>query len=199
MKLNRNKPVDFPSTRYAIKATEGCINTTTDMNDDISQHDFDKWPWSPVDIAIDLIEYHKDLSHGFVEAAKAVIGIEALLNAYVDGDVSLILLATPNGVASKVVIRELSRYECLEDLSDTLMEVASNIILEATDEFIRVRMNNHWLNDSPVQVPISGGPRKLVGVERISCRDSILASEEIREFVDLVAEAVFTLIDEINK
>lgn len=198
MKLNKNKPMDLVSTKYAISTTEGCINATTDMIDDISQHDFTQGLWSPVDIAIDLIEYHKNLSNGFVEAAKAVIGIESLINAYSNGDVSLILITTPTGVASKVVINDIARYECREDLSDTLMEVVANIILETTDEFIRVRMSNHWLNDSPIQVPIPGGPRKLVGVGRVSFRESIMKSEEIREFVDFTADAIFTLIDEIK-
>lgn len=198
MKLNKNKTVDLVSTRYAFSATEGCINATTDMIGDVSEHDFSQGLWSPVDIAIDLIEYQKNSFCELVEAAKVVIGIEALINAYSDGEVSLILLTNPNGVASKVVIKGLTQYECPEDLSDTLMEVVANIILEATDEFIRVRKNNHWLDDSPVQVPIPGGPRKLVGLERISFRESILASEEIREFVDLVAEAVFTVFDEIE-
>lgn len=198
MKLNQNNPVNCVYTKYAISTTKGCINETTDMIGDISQHDFDECPWSPVDITIDLIEYHEDLSvYGLVEAARVVIGIEALINAYADGDVSLTLLTTPNGVASKVVIDDLFRYN-REYLSDALMRVVSNIILEATDEFIRVRINNPWLNDSPVSFPIPGGPRKLVGVDRVSFQKSIRASKEIREFCDIVTEAVFTVFDEIE-
>jgi hypothetical protein len=198
MKLNRNKHMDLVSTKYAVSTTEGCINATTDMIGDASEHDFSQGLWSPIEITIDLIEYHKNVSHGFVEAAKAVIGIEALINAYSDGDVSLILITTPTGVASKVVINDIAKYECRENLSDMLMEVVANIILEATDEFIRVRMSDHWLNDSPIQIPVPGGPRKLVGVDRVSFRESILESEEIREFCDIVAEAVFTVFDEIE-
>ena len=192
-------------TTYVISTGEDYINTTEDMRD-VANHDFTVSLWSPVDITIELIEYQRDILKpagrnrldGFVESAKALIGIEALINAYADGEVSLILITSPNGAASKVVIDGLARYEHTEDLSDDLMDVVTNIVLEATDEFIRVRMSNHWLDDSPVQVPIPGGPRKLVGIDRVFFRESILKSEAIHKFCDLVAEAVFTVFDEIE-
>ena len=206
MKLNENKrPVDFVRTEYAISATEGCINVTPDMAGDISQHDFGECPWSAVEIAVDLVEYHQNVFHerttlnrleGFVEAAREVVGIEALINAYADGEVSMILLTTPNGVASKVIINNLAYYECPDDLADELMKVVANIILGATDEFIRVRLSNHWLVDSPV--PIPGSPKKLVGINRVYFHESIMEHEEIREFCELAAEAVFTVLEEID-
>ena len=206
MKLNENKRhTDFVRTEYAISATEGCINVTSDMAGDVALHDFGEAPFSAVEIAVDLVEYHQNVFHerttcdrldGFVEAARAVIGIEALINAHADGEVSLILLTTPNGVASKVVINNLTYYECPDDLADELMKVAANIILEATDEFIRVRLSNHWLVDSPV--PIPGSPKKLVGINRVYFHESIMEHEEIREFCELAAEAVFTVLEEID-
>lgn len=206
MKLNPGKKhTDLVRTEYSFSATEGCINVTSDMVGDVSQHDFGECPWSAVEIAIDIAEYHQNVFHerkscdkleGFVEAAKVIIGIEALINAYADGQVSLTLLTNPNGAASKVVISGVTRYECPDDLADNLMEVVANIILEATDEFIRVRMSNPWSEASPV--PIPGSPKKLVGLERVSFRELIVEHSEIREFCELAAEAVFTVLEEID-
>lgn len=206
MKLNtRNTKARLVETAYVVSSDEDYINTTEDMRE-VAEHDFTVSPWSPVDITVELVEYQRDILKpsgrnrldGFVESAKALIGIEALINAYADGEVSLILITSPNGAASKVVIDGLARYEHTEDLSDDLMDVVTNIVLEATDEFIRVRMSNHWLNDSPVQVPIPGGPRKLTGLDRISFTEAVSKTEAIRKFCELVTEAVFTVFDEIE-